>query len=112
MALWLGRLACKALCGANQSVCNARFGEQVPAIRHDLQFNLRPGLFECPGGSGRSATIVASLHDDPGDLVQAVRITQLLVRFQPAVVAEVVILDPRDGQSLLVCCGASGLRLG
>ena len=112
MALGLALLARETISSLDQTIGDSGFGEQVTAIRNDLQFSLRPSLFECPGGSGRSATVVTTLNDDPGNAVQLVRVAQQLVRLEPAIMAEVMVFDPGNSQRLAVCLGTAVLWFG
>ena len=51
-----------------------------------------------PGGARRADDVVAPVHDRARNAAEPVRVPDQLVRLQPSVVHEIVILDPREGE--------------
>ena len=71
----------------------------MPRSRRDHQLRLRPSLVQVPGVLRGADDVVAAVHDDAGNAVQAVRVAQqLVVDVEEAAVDEIVVLDAREAQ--------------
>src|SRR5207248_8606796 len=68
----------------------------MPAVRNEVELDLRPRLLEPPRGDGRGAAVVPSLDDDAGDAAQLLGALEQLAFLEPAVPRHIMILDPRD----------------
>ena len=71
-----------------------------------MKRRLRPRLVQFPRASHRAYHVVSTLHDDTGDLPDAVHISQYLtINFKKAAVYEVMAFDARkcDGKIVLAC---------
>ena len=69
----------------------------VTGVRHDAQVGFRPGAMQLPRGLHGTHDVVTSLHDDGGDVADAVDIVQeLIFAAQEAAVDEIVTLDTRE----------------
>src|SRR6185437_5002092 len=77
----------------------------VAGVRHDAQIGFRPGAMQLPRGLHGTHDVVSALHDDRGDVADAVDLLdELVVRAQEAAVDEVVTFDARErlGVTILV----------
>src|SRR5690349_1066369 len=84
--------------GFDEVVKNARLADSVPGIRHDDETRRGPGLVQIPRRPRRARNVVAALHDDTGNVAQAMRVADQLTFGEESLVREVVVLDAREGQ--------------
>mmetsp|Transcript_116031 Transcript_116031/g.323179 ORF Transcript_116031/g.323179 Transcript_116031/m.323179 type:complete len:214 (+) Transcript_116031:260-901(+) len=98
--------------GLHELAQGAGLEARVPCVRDDLQLGLGEDPVEIPGAAGRADDVVAALHDDGGDVSDAVHVPQQLVfGLEPAAVEEVVVLDASEGQCELVLISLSHVGL-
>src|SRR5699024_2522907 len=94
--------ACEAVGRLDQSVEDAGFVERVPGVVDDVEFGFRPGPVQVVGGTYRGAHVVAALDDHTGDVTDGLDPVDELVRGEKTPVVEVMVLDPGEGQGVVL----------
>ena len=81
---------------------NSRLVEGVARAVYQVEFRLRPGVVQVPGGADRCRHVVASLDDDPWNILQPMGVAQQLRIAKKAAVHEIMIFDPGNSECKIV----------
>jgi hypothetical protein len=99
----LSRLAGEAVGRGDQLMHDAGLGHGVASVGDDAQARFRPRAGKVVGGLDRRHHVVAAMHDHAGNRAQTVRILdQLIVGVEEAAIDEIVALDARKGERVVV----------
>ena len=81
---------------------DAGLADRVARIRHHDELRLGPGLVQVPGGLRRRGDVVAALDDHAGNVLQAMGVADELPLLEQALVDEIVVLDPGEGDGVVL----------
>ena len=70
----------------------------MPRTLDQMELGFGPGLVQREGVPRRARHVVATVHDRARNARQPPGIAQQLALFQPGIMREEVIFDPREGQ--------------